>query len=76
MQLALESLYAPTIHSDKGTENQTISTPNGISDLDLPISLRKLKKKTMHQTSTKKLCFFFFTTCHSHIEHLFLNLAI
>ena len=62
MQLALESLHAPTIHSDKGTENQTISTPNGISDLDLPISLRKLKKKkkTMHQTSTKKLCFFFY----------------
>ena len=52
MQPALESLHAPTIHPDKGIENQTISTPNDISNLDLPIVLRKEKRQcTQHPLS-------------------------
>ena len=52
MQPALESLHAPTIHPDKGIENQTISTPNDISNLDLPIILRKEKRQcTQHPLS-------------------------
>ena len=45
MQPALKSLHTLTIHPDKDTENQTTSTPNDISDLDLPIALRKEKRQ-------------------------------
>ena len=52
MQPALEFLHALTIHPNKGTENQTISTPNDISNLDLPIALRKEKRQcTQHPLS-------------------------
>lgn len=43
MQPVLESLHAPTIDHDKGTQNQIVSTSNVINDLDLPIALRKEK---------------------------------
>ena len=49
MQLALESLHAPTINLNKGIENQTISTSNVIKDLKLHVALRKEKRQcTQH----------------------------